>query len=239
MKLLWQQIPSTLISELYCNTSFEGVVLDTEHSFFNNETLFSCIQIIKLSGKKCFVRLTHLDKIITRSCLDAGVDGLIFSTIESSEQSEEIYNYCTYPKFGGLRGQGLVRENKWGVERDKLNNTKPILIAQIETKKGVLELVNFVKKSYFNYYMIGPYDLSASLGCVGDFENETFQNYLQKIKECVDINKIGIHLPNDVEKNYSKYKDYGFVSLGMDTTILIEKIKVYENEIVNNNSSFQ
>ena len=83
MKLLWQQIPSTIISELYCNSDFDGVVIDTEHSPFNNETLFSCIQVVKLSNKKCFVRLAHLDKIVTKMCLDAGVDGLIFSTVEN------------------------------------------------------------------------------------------------------------------------------------------------------------
>ena len=52
MKLAWQQIPSPTISELLCK-SLDGVVLDTEHGCFNNETLYNCIQVITANDKKC------------------------------------------------------------------------------------------------------------------------------------------------------------------------------------------
>ena len=50
MILSWQQIPSPSISEIMCR-GFDGVVLDTEHGCYNNETLFCCIQVIKANGK--------------------------------------------------------------------------------------------------------------------------------------------------------------------------------------------
>ena len=175
MKLLWQQIPSTIISELYCNSDFDGIVIDTEHSPFNNETLFSCIQVIKLSNKKCFVRLAHLDKVITKMCLDAGCDGIIFSTVESKKQAQEMIDYCRYPVYGGKRGQGLVRENKWGEEL--LGRNEPIVIAQIETKDGVDNLEEIVECG-FDKYLIGPYDLSASLGCVGELNSKKCLTYV-------------------------------------------------------------
>jgi 2-keto-3-deoxy-L-rhamnonate aldolase RhmA len=118
MKLAWQQIPSPVVSELLCNTGLDGVVIDTEHGFFNNETLFSCIQVIKLSN----------------ACLDAGIDGIIFSTVETTQQAAAIHEICKYPKFGGRRGLGLVRENKWG--KEELISKPPIIIAQIETITG-------------------------------------------------------------------------------------------------------
>ena len=222
MKLLWQQIPSTIISEIYGNSNFDGVVIDTEHSSYNNETLFSCIQTIKLCGKICYVRFAHLDKIVTKMSLDAGCDGVIFSTIESKKQAKEIIDYCRYPVFGGKRGQGLCRENKWG-ESD-VGRHKPDVIAQIETKDGVDNLDKIIKCG-FDMYLIGPYDLSASLGCVEDFNNPMYIKYINKISDNIPKEKLGIHLPKDVDKHYSKYKDYGFVALGMDTTLLIEKIK--------------
>ena len=93
MILSWQQVPSPVISEIMC-IGYDGVVLDTEHSCYNIETLFSCIQVIKLRGKKCFVRLTEISNTMIRCCLDAGVDGLIFSTVETAEQCEKIKQYC-------------------------------------------------------------------------------------------------------------------------------------------------
>ena len=184
MKLLWQQIPSTVISEIFASVdSFDGVVLDTEHSPYNEETLFSCIQVIKLSGKKCFVRLPYLDKSRTKICMDAGCDGLIFSTIETSMQASEIYSFCKYPgqTYSGRRGQGLVRENGWGTKL--LGEHSPILIGQIETERGVKAIKSIVMENVFDMYLIGPYDLSASLGCIGDFENHRYKEAINKIKE--------------------------------------------------------
>ena len=56
MKLAWQQIPSTVISDLLCQNKLDGVVLDAEHGCFNNEMIYNCIQLITAYGKKCFVR---------------------------------------------------------------------------------------------------------------------------------------------------------------------------------------
>ena len=85
MKLAWQQIASTVVSDILCANKLDGVVLDTEHGMFNPETLYACIQVITSNRKKAFVRLIDVDKAAVRSCLDAGADGIIFSTIERSK----------------------------------------------------------------------------------------------------------------------------------------------------------
>ena len=225
MKLLWQQIPSTIISEIFASSSFDGVVLDTEHSPFNMETIFSCIQTIKLSQKKCFVRLSHLDKVLTKVCLDAGCDGLIFSTIENDTQANEILSYCRYPSKSqfGRRGQGLVRENGWGTK--PLGEHDPILIGQIETEAGVEAIEEIIATDVFDMFLIGPYDLSASLGCVGDFEDHRYKEAIEKIKEYVSEEFLGIHIPTNVESSIGNYLNFGFTALGMDTTFLLERIE--------------
>ena len=94
MKLLWQQIPSSVITEIFCSSSFDGVVLDLEHGHFNNETLYSCIQVGTLLNKKVFARFSHLDRQCIRMCLDAGISGVILSTVETFDQAKEFYDYC-------------------------------------------------------------------------------------------------------------------------------------------------
>ena len=221
MKLAWQQIPSPLISEILCR-GMEGVVIDTEHGCYNNETLYACIQIITASGKKCFVRLTEINKTLIRICLDAGVTGLIFSTVETASQAQEIQELCSFPKYGGLRGLGLVRENEWG--SGKLVNLPPVIIAQIETKKGIQNLEKIYQKG-FDYYMIGPYDLSASLGKAGDFECKAYARAIEKINKIIPTKQMAVHIPTDVHKQIKKYKDYGIIAVGMDTTILLKGYK--------------
>jgi 2-dehydro-3-deoxyglucarate aldolase len=222
MKLSWQQIPSTIISEMLCE-GFDGVVLDTEHGCFNNETLYNCIQIITAKQKTCLVRLTEINKTLIRLCLDAGANGLIFSTIEDASQAAEIKELCTYPKYGGKRGLGLVRQNKWGYST--LVNKPAIIVAQIETKKGVDNLEEIYAQD-LDHYMIGPYDLSASLGIAAEFDNPKFLETINTINRIItDPSKRAVHIPTDIDKHIDKYAEYAIIAVGMDTTILLEGYK--------------
>ena len=182
MRLAWQQIASTVVSDILCQVDLDGVVIDTEHGCYSNETLFNCVQIITANNKKCFVRLTEVNATLIRLCLDSGVDGIIFSTVETIAQSKRIHELCKYPKAGGRRGLGLVRQNKWG--EGELIADSPIIIAQIETAKGVRN-IKWIKESNFDYYMVGPYDLSASLGVPAQFDSEEYLNALEEIRKIV------------------------------------------------------
>src|SRR3989338_3681430 len=215
LKLMWQQIPSPLISELLCSSkNFDGVVLDLEHGVFSNESLFNCIQIIKLSGKLCLTRLADFDKTLLRYSLDSGADGIIFATVEDYNYAKKIFEECTYPKFGGKRGVGLVRENFWGEK--ELQSKIPLVIAQIETKKGV-DNIEEIAKIGFDYFFIGPYDLSTSLGDGGNFESQEFKSSIQKIQDVVGKEKTGYHIVKDVENQLPKLKDIGLLALSTDT----------------------
>lgn len=243
MKLLWQQIPSTIITEILCNSNFDGLVFDLEHGLFNDESLYASIQVASLYNKKTFVRVCSLDdKNKIRMSLDCGISGIILSTVENYAQAKEFFDYCTYPfkkyenefkkdkigvirkistkKTEGKRGHGLVRENLWGLKDFSLRS--PILIPQIETKTGV-DNINSIKLLDFDYFLVGPYDLSASLGCVGDFKNETFLKYINLIEKAVG-DKIGFHIPSKIESQYPNYKNYPLLALGMDSTLLIDSL---------------
>ena len=207
------------------------------------KTLYSCIQVGTLLDKVVLARVSYLDKQIIRMALDAGISGIILSTVETLEQAQEFYDYCIYPyrkkkesfkadhrgivrksvlvETGGERGQGLVRENLWGSRPLKFR--RPLIIPQIETVKGVSNIES-ISKLDFDYYLVGPYDLSASLGEVGNFNSEPFKDCLRKLQDTTG-NKLGLHIPSNIEAQLPHYKDYNFLALGMDTTFLVEKIK--------------
>lgn len=226
MKLLWQQIPSTEVTKIYCNSNCDGIVLDTEHGVFNNETLFTLIQLINASGKKSFVRITEPTKTFCRLLLDSGISGLIFSTLDSLNDVRDIREWCKFPPEG-KRGQGLVSENDWGDKPLQENNV--ILIAQIENRLGIEKLPFIISSEVFDYYLLGPYDLTADLGCVGDWKNENYILNITKFNELIPQDKRGVHLVSNIEEEYkTKFKDYGFVALGMDTTIIKTNINKLE-----------
>ena len=226
MKALWQQIPSTEITRIYCNTDFDAVVLDLEHGVFNNETLYSLIQLINASNKLSFVRVTEPSKSQIRLLLDSNVSGIIFSTLEI-EQTSKIKEWCLYPPFG-KRGQGLVSENNWGDDELQINKVK--IIAQIENQQSINQLSNIVKTDLFEYYVLGPYDLTADLGCVADWENKKYLDLIDKFNNEIPVEKRGVHIVSNISNEYkNKFKNYGFVAFGMDTTIIksgINKLKI-------------
>lgn len=222
MKLLWQQIPSSEITTIYCNTNFDGIVLDDEHGCFNNETLFTLIQLINASGKLSYVRLTEVNKTKIRMLLDAGVYGLIFSTIDTEEQVNQIINNCYYPPKG-KRGQGLVAENGWGKYPELLQRGTPNIIAQIENKQGIDLLPNI--KDKFDYFMLGPYDLTADLGCIANWDNLEYQNLIHTFNSIIPETKRAVHIVSDIKNEFKvKFKNYGLVALGMDTTMLLTSL---------------
>ena len=157
----WQQIPDSTITEILCSLDYDGVILDAEHSNFTSNSLYRCIQVAKLCQKEVCVRFTNLDETLVRTCLDAGIDYAIFSTVEDREFCQKLIDACKYPNFGGKRGQGLVRENMWGKLPLAQKDVK--VIAMIETKDGVDNLQNMTDLP-IDYFLIGMYDLSASLG---------------------------------------------------------------------------
>lgn len=193
LNLTLQSLPNSIVTEILCDSNLDGVVLDTEHGYFNNETLVQCIQVATLMNKKAIVRFTNLNKTLIRMCLDNGCSGVIFSTIETVEQAKLSIEYCKYPKNNGTRGSSLCRENSWG--RKEMSNRIPTIIGQIETKKGVDNLNDLIKLD-FDYFLVGPYDLSASLGCTADWNNDLYKKYLNEIKSKIQEDKLGMFLPS-------------------------------------------
>lgn len=225
MNLTLQTIPSPLVSELLTYSELEGVVLDTEHGHFDNETLYSCIQVITLRRKKCFIRFTNLNKQLVRMCLDAGVDGVIFSTVESCADAQEILSYCRYPSQGGVRGCGLVRENKWGDQQ--LDGHKPIIIGQIETQVAIDNIQELIKCD-FDLFLIGPYDIASSLKLPGQFGNSIYLDYINKIYNTIPLDRLGLFLPTkkDID-NYKKLEQQrpNLLIWGMDTDFILQSLK--------------
>lgn len=227
MKLSWQQIPSTVVTDILCLNSDDGLVIDNEHASFNPETLYACIQIATANGKKCFVRLPEISTTLVRRCLDAGATGLIFSTVETKEQVDLISNISLYPSQGsafscGRRGLGLVRQNKWGL--NDLIGKPPVLIAQIETTRGVENIEEIWAAGIFDFCMIGPYDLSSSLGSPGIFDS-VFEEQVRRIKDTVPVKNMGVHIPTNVKAQIKNYEGYGMIAYGMDTTFIIESYR--------------
>ncbi len=207
MKLLWQQIDSETITEILCQGNADGVVLDTEHGYFNKKTLVNCIRIIRQAGKKPFVRMKVFDLDKCQLCVDNIVHGIIFSTVE----------HC----FNLESGWGFSPHNMWG---EKFQYNIPIMIAQIETVRGLQYITETeIDEQPFEYYMLGLYDLSKQVGKLGDLKNKEVIKLVNAFESCIPVEKRGVHLIRNIDD--PKYKDYGLKAYSLDTVALLDMVR--------------
>jgi len=229
---LWQQIPSPIITEMLCDTGDQtnGIVLDLEHGVFNPETMYTCIQVAESKHKLVFIRIPPLkygSGIYGKIALDAAVDGIILSRVETTEQADQFVDMCAYDK--GHRSQGLTRENGWStdemIDSRKERDSGLYLIPQIETFEAVKNLGGIMRNE-FDFYLIAPYDLSANMGIPGDFDNPKFEKVISEIHATIDT-KIAYHLVEDVTKEEVELceEKCAFVALGMDSLFIKQGIE--------------
>ena len=180
------------------------------------------ITTIQSKGVAAFVRVNKNEEVVIKHVLDAGADGIIVPMICSQDDAKRAVDYAKYPPVG-KRGVGLARAQQYGVGFEKYKKwvaENLIVIAQIEHIDGINNLEDIIAVDGIDGTIIGPYDLSGSMGMPGEFEKPIVKDALAKY---IDICKahnfpMGFHVVNtDPEKIKDKINEgYTFVAYGTD-----------------------
>lgn len=234
----WQMIGNNTISEVLCQSGFEWVTIDLEHTGISISEALDMIRVIDLCGKVPAVRVSSNDETIIKRVLDSGAKIIIVPMVNSKEEAVKAVNAMNYPPIG-TRGVGLARAQEYGTgfEKYKKNFEKQaILIVQIESIHAIDSLEEILLVEGVDGSMIGPYDLSGSLGCPGEFESMEFEAAIKRYeKVSKKVGKaMGYHI---VKPDIDKVKEYvgrgyQFIAVGFDAFFLknaccniIEKIR--------------
>ena len=174
----WITLGHPSIAEIMAKAGFDWLVLDTELS-----EVQAIIQI--LDGQQCpaIVRLTsnHPDQI--KRVMDAGASGIMVPMIKSAEDARAAVNAVYYPPEG-TRGVGLARAQGYGASfqayRQWLRDNA-VVIAMIEHIQAIEDIDAILSTPGIDAYIIGPYDLSGSMGRPGELEHPDVQAAIQQI----------------------------------------------------------
>ena len=223
----WLSLYSEAIAEVLVNAGYEWVTVDLEHSAITIDQAEKLIRVIDLAGAKPYVRVSSNDEVQIKRVLDAGAKGIIVPMVESKEDVLAAINATNYPPKG-TRGMGLARAQGYGEAKAKNHYIKNIsnkieLYIQIESKEALNHLDEMFSQD-INGYMIGPYDLSSSMGIAGDFTNVDFINAEESILETAkkyDI-KRGYHIvePDLGQLELRKSQGYNFIAFSVDFRML-------------------
>ncbi|NWF51024.1 MAG: 2,4-dihydroxyhept-2-ene-1,7-dioic acid aldolase [Ignavibacteriaceae bacterium] len=194
----WITIGHHSIVEILSTAGFEWLAIDLEHSSIDLETAQNLIAHIKSNNMAALVRVGKNEEVIIKRVMDAGADGVIVPMINSKSDALLAVNYTKYPPEG-KRGVGLSRAQKYGIgfnEYKKWQKDNSVVIAQIENIEAVKNIREILSVKEIDGIIIGPYDLSASMGFAGNFERKEFLAAVKSVEaECKKRKKaLGFHV---------------------------------------------
>ena len=220
--------PSALDVISKCN--FDWICIDMEHSSITLEQLENLLNVLDKNKSNSFVRVSDNDKTEIKKVLDLGAKGIIVPMVNTAIQAKNAISYATYPPEG-QRGFALARAQGFGYD---LTNYEKVsknikIVVQIETIKAINNLEEILKVKGLHSTLIGPRDLSGSIGKPGDYKNKKFIKALQKYEKLSKQNKVsmGMHVAFPKTEILNKFikKGYKFVAIGTDMTFLGDAIR--------------
>ena len=226
----WMQIPHTSIAEIMGQAGYEWVAVDMEHGAISVHQLPDLFRALELGNTLPLVRVAQGKIKDCKQALDAGAGGIIVPMVENAEQLRQVRDATRWPPSGN-RGVGFSRANLFGKHFDEYiaEAQQPLLVAMIEHINAVDELDDILKVEGLDAIMIGPYDLSASMGLTAKFNNQNFIDVIQVIKNKSNRAKIpcGIHIVNPSEDELRKKisDNYNFIAYSIDG-VFLHKISV-------------
>tara|TARA_B100000767_G_scaffold273701_2_gene304632 strand:- start:777 stop:1529 length:753 start_codon:yes stop_codon:yes gene_type:complete len=225
----WMQIPHADIAKILTNNNFDWIALDLEHGSGSINDIPKLSFVIGDSKSAFIVRISDENFKSVGRFLDLGVEGFILSKVEDPKKIKEVIDKSNFPPEGD-RGYGFSISNDFGLQdMSETLKFKPLIVAMIETVKGLKNINRIVKVKGLDAIFIGPYDLSLSLGIPGQFQNKKFQKTILNIINICKKNKIacGIHMTepkkDDLKENLKK--GFTFIAYAMDSSFL-KKIKL-------------
>lgn len=210
---------------------FDWLVVDMEHSAIGLPQAQQLIRIIELAGCVPLVRLSENNPCYIKRVMDAGAHGVIVPMVNGRQDAVNAVKAVRYPPLG-TRGVGLARAQDYGFDFDnykKWVEKESIVIVQIEHINAIENLEHILNTSGVDGSIIGPYDLSGSLGCPGQFETPEVKAALREYEDiCRKMKKpMGFHVVQPEPKLATSYKKkgYSFLAIGLDTLYLGTKCK--------------
>ena len=223
----WMQIPHASVAEIMGQAGYEWVAVDMEHGAVAVHQLPELFRALELGDTLPLVRLAQGHTKDCKQALDAGAGGVIVPMVESGESLAAVRDACRWPP-AGTRGVGFSRANLFGkhFQAYREEAQAPLLIAMIERNRAVDRLDEILRIEGLDALLIGPYDLSASMGLTAQFDHPLFLSAMETIRTQAAARQIpcGIHVvaPSFDELQQRIGEGYRFLAYSIDAVMLTQ-----------------
>lgn len=216
-------LPSPEITEILAKTGYDWLFIDAEHGAFNPQQTQSMLQAA--GNCPCVIRVPSGEDIWIKKALDSGAAGIIVPQVHTADQAEQIISRCKYSPAGN-RGVGIGRAHSYGMEFEEYirnANKDTAVILQAESRQAIENIDAIVKLEGLDAVLIGPYDLSASLGKIGQVTDPEVQDAIRTIANACQAAGIRLGFFGVTAEAVKPYIKQGFtlITVGVDTLFII------------------
>jgi 2-keto-3-deoxy-L-rhamnonate aldolase RhmA len=208
---------------IFAAAGFDFVFIDMEHGNYSMETVADLIRGAKSVGIAPIIRIPHLETHFVSRVLDAGAEGIMVPMTSTRQQAEEIVRFSKYTPlgqrgFGTQTGQTDYKPLK-ASEFMREANENTLIVAQIETREAIENIEAILDVEGIDVGLIGPNDLSISMGIPDQMGSEIITKAIDKVVESAKKKgkASGIHIGN-IEA-LKKWRTKGMTVLAFSTDI--------------------
>jgi 4-hydroxy-2-oxoheptanedioate aldolase len=221
---LWCSLSSHYATELVAGSGFDWILLDTEHSPNDLESVLQQLQAAAPYPTHPVVRVPWNDMVTIKRYLDIGAQSLLIPYVQNAEEAKAAVAYTRYPPAGVRGVAGATRATRFGRAKDyaKRAHEEICVLVQVETQTALDQLEKIAAVDGVDGVFIGPADLHASLGYVGETNNPkvmpVIDDAIRRIRKCGKAPGI----LTGVEADAKRWIECGglFVAVGADTGVL-------------------
>lgn len=227
---LWQAIANGYTAEICAHAGYDWLLFDGEHSPNTAQTLLNQLQAVSRFPLEPIARVPSGDPVSLKQYLDMGFATLLVPMVDCADQAQAIVSACRYPPQG-IRGvaSATARATRFGTDRDYLTQAadRVTVIAQIESRAALDNIASIAAVDGLDALFIGPADLAASLGHLGNPMHPDVQAAIVTAKAAIDAagKPAGIFALSPEDARQRIAQGFRFVSIGSDIGVLLNGAK--------------
>lgn len=227
---LWLGLASHYSTEICAGAGFDWLLIDGEHSPNDLQSILQQAQVIAgYPGTHAIARVPvghgHIGTTLIKQYLDLGVQTLVVPMVDTAEQAQDLVRAVRYPPHG-IRGMGGARASRWGrfPNYPKEANEQVCLLVQAESVAALQNLDAIAQVEGVDGVFIGPNDLSAALGHVGDWHHPEVEAAIADAFRRIQAAGKAAGILAPMEEDARRYLALGgtFVAVGLDTNLLVK-----------------
>lgn len=221
----WVMSASAIVAEAVGTAGFEWGVLDMEHTPIDLMGLVHLLQAVGNTRMLPIVRVPWNDAVTVKRVLDAGAKTLLFPFVQNAEEAARAASSMRYPPQG-MRGlAGMSRASRFGTAPDHFRsaNTQVSAIVQIETAQAAEQVDAILAVDGVDSIFLGPADLSASMGLVGQLMHADVMGLMTKVAQRCRAAGKPVGTVGGTPEAVAQYRAAGFdyVAVGSDLGLLM------------------